>query len=175
MTVIVEPVFFRVYSLPNGKKPLYEWLSDEQEVELYIEACLEVFREDGDLGGLISALELVLRAHNKHKPHHFLHTIGLHIPYPSSTNVLGDDSLPAIQLDGWPTTAPKETPDHPYSPDQAAPYPQHGSSPSEQEKEMWNNPEATMPGVKYLHPGTLLGANTWGTSMLEKDRTLERQ
>lgn len=46
-----------------------ERLQDKQEVDLYIEACLDVFREDGDLDGLLSALELVLRAQNRDNLH----------------------------------------------------------------------------------------------------------
>lgn len=44
---------------------IIERLQDDQEVETYLQSCLDVFREDGDLDGLLSAIELVYRAKNR--------------------------------------------------------------------------------------------------------------
>lgn len=150
---------------------IIERLQDKQEVSLYIEACLDVFREDGDLDGLLSALKLVMRAQNRNNLRPLHSVVGLSSLYAPLTGLPDSDDFPLVQLEGWPATVPEETLSHPFQPDSVNPYspPLPFPTPSGLGKEGWDNTTPNALELQYLYTKTLLDSSTLAASMLEKD------
>lgn len=148
-----------------------ERLQDDQEIELYIEACLDVFREDKDLSGLLSALELIYRAQKKDDLRPLLPVVGLGHPPALLASLPGSDDLPLDQLLNWSTSVSGETLTHP---NQLNPTDHHISSPESDETRRDNTGIDSF-GIQYLSVETLLDFNMLDLTMPEKDKTLEYQ
>ena len=154
---------------------MIERLQNEQEVGLYIEACLDVFRDDGDLDGLLSAFELVLRAQHRSDLRPSPPVIGLNDSYPALTNFPDSDNLPATPFDGWPPAMPEETLNYPRQSDSlASSYPHLTHAKPKWYEEERDDSDTAMARLNQLHFESRLSISTWGSSTRRKDLTLER-
>ena len=156
---------------------IVERLQDRQEVDLYIEACLDVFREDRDIHGLVSALELFMRAQNQGNLRSSQPVDDLNILFVPQADLSDSDFKPTVDPDRWPTTISKELMGHARQPGTAFPYPNSQFFPktSDQDEERWDSTDTIAPRKQYSPADTFFGANTWGNPLLEKDKILERQ
>ena len=150
-------------------------LQDDQEVETYLQSCLDVFREDGDLDGLLSAIELVCRAKSKGGFGPLFPVVELDPPHMSQINLPDFDNLPLDQLPIRPMSVSERTPNHPSQPDLTDYHrdPSYIHNPSDSNRMDEDNTSIDPSGIQYLCDESLWGFNTLGFSLSEQDRALE--